>query len=422
LSNTHGFTMPKGRMGLGLLVGLIAALALTLLPGVADAKGKGKKKGHQLTVMTRNLYLGADLSPVLNAPGIGQAIDAGGEVVNQVHATKFPSVRAASLAAEIKKRKPDIVGLQEASWWRSGPVNLDPNAVTNPTASTTDPLGGDFITELLNQLNKGKKKGKKGSAAATKKGKKKKGGVQYVLAVVKTEFDAELPVDDDPSGGEPLFGADHNERLTMRDAILVRKGVGIKFKNPTSGTFNTLLRVTLAGFLNVDVTRGWTAIDVKARGRSFHFVNTHLEAFDSSGSNTTNQGTTLGRGDIRAAQASQLVGPGGAANSTGPVILLGDMNSDDDTVQPNGDRNAYMALTAGGFTERSTANPLSCCLNDPFLVGGPNSINDFDHQVDHVLANKNKIKFVKGFVDGRAPVNGLYPSDHAALTSVLKIK
>jgi len=414
--------MPKGRMGLGLLVGLIAALALTLLPGVADAKGKGKKKGHQLTVMTRNLYLGADLSPVLNAPGINQAIDAGGQVVNQVHATKFPSVRAASLAAEIKKRKPDIVGLQEVSWWRTGPVNLDPNLVTNPTASTTDPLGGDFITELLNKLNKGKTKGKKGSAAAAKKGKKKKGGVRYVLAVIKTEFDAELPVDDDPNGGEPLFGADHNERLTMRDAILVRKGAGVKFKNPTSGTFNTLLRVQLAGFLNIDVTRGWTAVDVKARGRSFHFVNTHLEAFDSSGSNTTNQGTTLGRGDIRAAQASQLVGPGGAANSTRPVILLGDMNSDDDTVQPNGDRNAYMALTAGGFTERSTANPLSCCLNDPFLVGGPNSINDFDHQVDHVLANSGKVKFVKGFVDGRAPVNGLFPSDHAGLTSVLKIK
>jgi endonuclease/exonuclease/phosphatase family metal-dependent hydrolase len=408
-------------MGLGLLLGLMAALVLALLPGVADAaKAKGKKKGHQLTVMTRNLYLGADLSPVLNAPGINEAVDAGGEVVNQVHATRFPSVRAASLAAEIKKRKPDIVGLQEAAWWRTGPVVVDPNVVTNPTASTTDPLGGDFLTELLAKLNKGKKKkGKKGSASAA--AKKKKPALRYAVAVVKTEFDAELPVNDNGQGSG-LAGADHNERLTMRDAILVRKGVGIKFKNPTSGTFNTLLRVQLAGFLNVDVTRGWTAIDVKARGRSFHFVNTHLEAFDSSGSNTTNQGTTLGRGDIRAAQASQLVGPGGAANSTRPVILLGDLNSDDDTVQPNGDRNAYNAVLAGGFTERSTANPLSCCLNDPFLVGGPNSINDFDHQVDHVLANKGKIKFVKGFVDGRAPVNGLYPSDHAALTSVLKIK
>ena len=407
-------------MGLGLLLGLIAALALTLLPGAADAAGKKKGKGTKLTVMTRNLYLGADLSPVLNAPGINEAVDAGGEVVNQVHATKFPSVRAASLAAEIKKRKPDIVGLQEAAWWRTGPVVADPNVVTNPTASTTDPLGGDFLADLLAQLNKGKKKGKKGSASAAAK-KRKKPPLRYALAVVKPEFDAELPVNDDGQGSG-LAGADHNERLTMRDAILVRKGVGVKFKNPTSGTFNTLLRVQLAGFLNVDVTRGWTAIDIKARGRSFHFVNTHLEAFDSSGSNTTNQGTTLGRGDIRAAQASQLVGPGGTANSTRPVILLGDMNSDDDTVQPNGDRNAYAALTAGGFSERSTANPLSCCLNDPFLVGGPNSINDFDHQVDHVLANKGKIRFVKGFVDGRAPVNGLYPSDHAAVTSVLKIK
>jgi endonuclease/exonuclease/phosphatase family metal-dependent hydrolase len=404
-------------MGLAVVLGLIAALGLALLPGVADAAGKKKAKGNKLTVMSRNLYLGADLTPALQANNVDQAIDAGGEIVNQVHATKFPSVRAASLAAEIKKRKPDLVGLQEAAWWRTGPVDINA-ALGSPVASLTDPLGGDFLTDLLNQLNK-KKKGKKGSASSAAK---KKPAVRYVLAVVKPEFDFELPVNDD-GNGSGLAGADHNERLTMRDAILVRKGAGIKFKNPTSGTYNTLLRESLAGGVrNIDVTRGWTAIDVKAHGRSFHFVNTHLEAFDSQGSNQTNQGTSLGKGDVRAAQATQLVGPGGAANSKRPVILLGDMNSDDNTVQPNGDRNAYTALTAGGFTERSTANPLGCCLNDPFLVGGPNSINDFDHQVDHVLANKNKIKFVKGFVDGRAPVNGLFPSDHAALTSVLKIK
>jgi endonuclease/exonuclease/phosphatase family metal-dependent hydrolase len=403
-------------MGLAVVLGLIAALGLALLPGVADAAGKKKAKGNKLTVMSRNLYLGADLTPALQANNVDQAIDAGGEIVNQVHATKFPSVRAASLAAEIKKRKPDLVGLQEAAWWRTGPVDINA-ALGSPVASQTDPLGGDFLTDLLNQLNK--KKGKKGAASSAAK---KKPAVRYVLAVVKPEFDFELPVNDD-GNGSGLAGADHNERLTMRDAILVRKGAGIKFKNPTSGTYNTLLRESLAGGVrNIDVTRGWTAIDVKAHGRSFHFVNTHLEAFDSQGNNQTNQGTSLGRGDVRAAQATQLVGPGGPANSKRPVILLGDMNSDDNTVQPNGDRNAYTALTAGGFTERSTANPLGCCLNDPFLVGGPNSINDFDHQVDHVLANKNKIKFVKGFVDGRAPVNGLFPSDHAALTSVLKIK
>jgi endonuclease/exonuclease/phosphatase family metal-dependent hydrolase len=403
----------RGRFGLALVLGLIAALAITLLPGAADAKSKKKGKGTQLTVMTRNLYLGADLTPALQASNIDQAVDAGGEIVNQVHATKFPSVRAASLAAEIKKRKPDIVGLQEAAWWRTGPTDALA-AVNGPKATQTDPAGGDFLTDLLNAINAKSKK-----ASVAKKGKKKKGGVQYVLANVKPEFDFELPVNDNGQG-TGLSGADHNERLTMRDAILVRKGVGIKFNHPTSGTFHTLLRELVGGAVTVDVTRGWNAIDVKARGKSFHVVDTHLEAFDSSGN--TNQGTSLGKGDIRAAQASELVGPGGSAHSSRPVILLGDMNSDDDTVQPNGDRNAYAALTAGGFSERSTANPLGCCLNDPFLVGGPNSIGDFDHQVDHVLANTKKVRFVKGFVDGRTPVNGLYPSDHAALTSVLKIK
>ena len=409
MNHAHRFPRTRGRWGVAAVLGLVAALGLALLPSVADA---AKKKGTKLTVMSRNLYLGADLTPALQANTLTGVIDAGGEIVNQVHATKFPSVRAASIAAEIKKRKPDIVGLQEAAWWRTAPTNFGVIS-GGPSATQTDTLGGDFLTDLLNAVNSGK-----ASTAA----KKKKKGVRYTLAVVKPEFDIELPVNDD---GNP--GADHNERLTMRDAILVRKGVGIKFSNPTTGTFNTLLRERVGGpsGVNVDVTRGWATINVKARGRSLHIVDTHLEAFDSQGNNQTNQGTSLGKGDVRAAQATQLISPQpNGANRAGkiPTILIGDMNSDDDTVPNNGDRNAYNALLAGGFTERSTANPLGCCLNDPFLVGGPNSINDFDHQVDHVLANKKKVKFVKGFVDGRAPVNGLYPSDHAALTSVLKIK
>src|SRR3954471_14807717 len=204
--------------------------------------------------MTRNLYLGADLTPALQASNIDQAVDAGGDIVNQVHATKFPSVRAASLAAEIKKRKPDLVGLGEAAWWRTGPVDRAA-ALGTPAATQTHPLGGDFLTDLLTQLNKGSKK-------ASPSAKKKKKGVRYVLAVVKPEFDFELPVNDNGQGNG-LSGADHNERLTMRDAILVRKGVGIKTSHPTSGTFHTLLRELVGGAVTVDVTRGWNAIDVK---------------------------------------------------------------------------------------------------------------------------------------------------------------
>src|SRR5215204_1396896 len=148
-------------MGIAMVLGLVLALGLTLFSGAADAKGKKKGKGTQLTVMTRNLYLGADLTPALEANNVNQAIDAGGKIVNQVHATKFPSIRAASLAAEIKRRKPDLVGLQEAALWRTGPVDINA-ALKTPVATQVDPAGGDFLKDLLNAVNSGGKKGKKG--------------------------------------------------------------------------------------------------------------------------------------------------------------------------------------------------------------------------------------------------------------------
>jgi len=99
------------------------------------------------------------------------------------------------------------------------------------------------------------------------------------------------------------------------------------------------------------------------------------------------------------------------------VILLGDLNSDDDTVLDNGDRNAYKAIVAAGFSERTTASPFSCCLDDPNLVvpGG------FDHQVDHVLTDTKKVKLKTSSVVGLEPVSGLWPSDHAGIDSILKM-
>jgi hypothetical protein len=417
LSNSHVFPRPKSRMGLGLVLGLVAALVLTLLPGVADAKAK-KGKGHELTVMTRNLYLGADLSPALNASGIDEAVNAAYQIEQQVHRTQFPTVRAALLAKEIKKQKPDIVGLQEAAWWRTGPYDL--SAVTGgPKATQTDPQGGDFLTDLLNQLNKGgKKKGNKSAATAKKK---KAPPLRYRIAVVKTEFDFELPVNQGSGGLGACPAQCHNERLTMRDAILVRKGV--KVSNASSGTFNTLLRVQVGGVLPVDVTRGWAAADLKANGRKVHVVDSHFEAFDSDSSNTGSDGVTYPKGGVREAQAKQLIAPGGPATSKLPTILLGDFNSDSpvhgDQVDP-GDALAYRALLAGGWSERAfTPPPFGCCIQDSNL-SDPSSAG-VTHRVDHIMSNTNKVKFKKGGLT-TTYANGLWSSDHFGVWSRLQIK
>ncbi|HYC82260.1 MAG TPA: hypothetical protein VEB65_10770, partial [Solirubrobacterales bacterium] len=101
------------------------ALALTLVlaalaafAGVAQAKPKAAKpKGDEVTVMTRNLYLGADLTPAIASTSIEGFIEANGEILRTVDASNFP-VRSKGLAQEILEQEPDLVGLQEAALWR----------------------------------------------------------------------------------------------------------------------------------------------------------------------------------------------------------------------------------------------------------------------------------------------------------------
>ena len=89
---------PKRRL-LGPALAALLIIAL-LLPTAALAKkghGHGHGKGHVANVMTRNLYLGADLTPAILAPTLPQFVQANGQILREVTANNFP-VRAEGLA------------------------------------------------------------------------------------------------------------------------------------------------------------------------------------------------------------------------------------------------------------------------------------------------------------------------------------
>jgi endonuclease/exonuclease/phosphatase family metal-dependent hydrolase len=377
-----------------LLGAALVALAL-LVAGPATAKPEpAKPQPTEVKVMTRNIYLGADLGPAIEAKGVGAFVAATGEILREVTANDFP-VRAKGLAKEILSKDPDLVGLQEVAEWRTGPPSLETLLGGSEPHATT--VRYDYLKELLAQLNKGK--------------------TRYRAAVVNPEFDFEAPADENGVPGDGPNGlipnAEINGRLTMRDVILAKVGAGVKVSNPKTGHFKTLLSEEISG-AKVTVTRGWVSVDATVNGSTpFHFVDTHLESFDPQ--------TVVP--SVRALQAGELVAPNGPATSNLPVILVGDMNSDTATAVQPGDAQAYQALVKGGMRERSTAKPLGCCLATALLpVADGGAASQFDHKVDHIMTRDPKqVKVVNSSVTGRTPQNGFWDSDHAGLFSTLKI-
>ena len=68
----------------------------------------------QITVMTRNLYLGADVGVAMDLiPNLSAAAQF---MWDQVKATDF-NMRAPKLAAEVIAARPDVIGIQEATIW-----------------------------------------------------------------------------------------------------------------------------------------------------------------------------------------------------------------------------------------------------------------------------------------------------------------
>jgi endonuclease/exonuclease/phosphatase family metal-dependent hydrolase len=370
-----------------------AAIALALVAALAlpASAGAAKGKGPKVTVMTRNVFLGADLSPAIQAADIPSAIDGAGDIWNEMESTKFPE-RAVPLAAEIKKSKADLVGLQEvATWYQQVPSDggAPPISPVEGATPATD-VRYDFLKLLMGEL--------------------KAAGAKYEVVVNQPEFDGELPVDvdhNDSTGTGPLagFGADFDARLVMHDVVLARKGSDVKLGKADSDHYDTRYEPNVGGIV-IPVDRGWASVEAKVKDdtgtQKFRFVDTHLEAF--------------GDPTIREAQAKELTK--GPLKTGKQVILVGDLNSGigrhNEPEQP-GDDLAFKVLQKFGMKDNGAVQ--SCCytsLFDPTL--------GFDHTVDHILT-KPGLKTVKTFITGNDPgertPSGLWPSDHGGVVSAL---
>lgn len=88
----------------------LIALAGLLFLGVFSAPAVAGR--DIVKVMTRNQYLGADLTPLVTAGSPEDFLTAATAALQQIAANNFP-LRARRLATEVALTRPDLIGLQE---------------------------------------------------------------------------------------------------------------------------------------------------------------------------------------------------------------------------------------------------------------------------------------------------------------------
>jgi endonuclease/exonuclease/phosphatase family metal-dependent hydrolase len=369
-------------------------------PPVSDTAAVVTGADHRtgsLIVMTRNQYLGADLTPLLRAP---DAATFNREVIaalHQIAANRFPE-RALSLALEIALRQPDAVGLQEV-------YDFTLNGANGP------PPYRDQLADTLRAL------------ALL--------GQHYVVAAQVQELATRIPVNFHGDGV-----ADAVVGVLDRDVILVRQDVAFT-PVPYSAS---CARPSLDGgpgcnyqvivhahtpLGEIPVQRGFVGVDLTVRGRAYRFVDTHLENADVEPSNPLSAA-------IQAAQAQELIG-GLAATSPADraLIVVGDFNSspeqkvtvvDGVTIVP-----PYIQMTEAGFTDTWLVDPrvrpgFTCCQAPD--LRNPRSL--LSERIDLIWSREPpaaaRVDRVGAQPSSRTLFTHLWPSDHAGVAARLQFR
>jgi endonuclease/exonuclease/phosphatase family metal-dependent hydrolase len=196
-------------------------------------------------------------------------------------------------------------------------------------------------------------------------------------------------------------------RFTDRLVVLARtdlKTSKLRLENIRAQQFLTNLTLPTATLGTLTIPRGWISVDVKMRGKTFRFVNAHLESFSPV---------------INLAQASELLQTAGNTNL--PLIFTGDFNSDAEANDAT-----YQLLLSAGFRDVWEATH----LND----SGFTWALFLDNQLAYTTPTQRlDLILIRGEIDpldadvvgenlktDRTP-SGLMRSDHAGVIASLKL-
>jgi endonuclease/exonuclease/phosphatase family metal-dependent hydrolase len=321
-----------------------------------------------LTLMTWNIYQGTDLSPLFNATTPSEFVSAVGSAYNRLQATAFGE-RADSLADEIQKTRPDLIGLQEV-------ILLRTQIPSDGPATPATNISLDYLQILIDTLAER--------------------GLTYEPIVVQNGSDIEVP-------GLISTGL-VDIRLTDRDVILARTdNKDFTLSNTNGAQFAAKLPLTTP-FGPISIPRSWVSVDVTFdKGEKARIVSTHLEPLSPN---------------IQGLQADELLnGPG---NTHLPVVFIGDFNSNADGTKTQ----TYTKLKNAGFIDAWTIKGkgigFTCCQADDLL----NQDSSLTKRTDLVMFRGDfKVKNI-GLV-GDSPndrtISGLWPSDHAGVVATLKL-
>lgn len=301
-------------------------LALLLLP-IAKIEAA---EPYQVTVMSRNLYLGSDVGVALelipNFPAAAQFM------WDQVKKTDFPK-RAKKLAAEAALDKPDLIGIQEATIWYC-----------------RKDLWSEKI-EVFNFLNQFIEATK---VSGTPYSLARSNGVSafnpgYSIAAIPY-----LTKVKDPETFPALFGSESAScGFTIADAILVRDDLAGNVQQVGNTEYDATYSIvpTL-----MTIYRGYTWVDYQVNDSLVRVISTHLESIWDEN-----------KVPNAAKQATQLISDVKETNM--PLVVIGDFNSDPRDPRPANAANPGLQPTA---SEECPAGSSKCSAYRLMIEAGFN--------------------------------------------------